>query len=43
MQRAYTGDLKSLNRRVEVEATGTLVKELQDSKQGKEKETKDPG
>jgi len=43
VQRAYTGDLKSLNRRVEVEATGTLVKELQDSKQGKAKETKDPG
>jgi outer membrane protein OmpA-like peptidoglycan-associated protein len=31
IQRAYTGDAKSLNRRVEVESTATLVKELQDS------------
>ena len=31
VQRAYTGDAKSLNRRVEVESTATLVKELQDS------------
>lgn len=33
VQRAYTGDAQSLNRRVEVESTGTLVKTLQgDSK-----------
>jgi flagellar motor protein MotB len=30
VQRAYTGDARSQNRRVEVESTGTLVKELQD-------------
>jgi flagellar motor protein MotB len=29
VQHAYTGDAQSLNRRVEVEATGTLVKNLQ--------------
>jgi flagellar motor protein MotB len=29
VQRAYTGDLRSLNRRVEVEKTSTLVKNLQ--------------
>src|SRR6266550_7457876 len=32
VQRAYTGDAKTLNRRVEVEATGTLVKEMQDNR-----------
>lgn len=32
VQRAYTGDLRALNRRVEVEETATLVKELQDAK-----------
>jgi chemotaxis protein MotB len=31
IQRAYTGDARSQNRRVEVEATGTLVKEMQGS------------
>jgi flagellar motor protein MotB len=31
VQRAYTGDLRSQNRRVEVESTGLLVKDLQDS------------
>jgi hypothetical protein len=31
VQRAYTVDAKLLNRRVEVEATGTLVRELQDT------------
>lgn len=31
IQRAYTGDAKSQNRRVEVESTATLVKELQDN------------
>ncbi|HEY7116032.1 MAG TPA: OmpA family protein, partial [Tepidisphaeraceae bacterium] len=31
VQRAYTGDARSLNRRVEVESTATLVKELQDN------------
>jgi outer membrane protein OmpA-like peptidoglycan-associated protein len=31
VQRAYTGDAKLLNRRVEVESTGTLVKDLQDN------------
>jgi chemotaxis protein MotB len=31
IQRAYTGDAKNQNRRVEVESTATLVKELQDS------------
>lgn len=30
-QRAYTSDAQSLNRRVEVEATATLVEDLQDS------------
>jgi chemotaxis protein MotB len=35
IQRAYTGDARSQNRRVEVEATGTLVKELQDSSRPK--------
>jgi outer membrane protein OmpA-like peptidoglycan-associated protein len=30
VQRAYTGDLRSQNRRVEVESTGLLVKDLQD-------------
>jgi outer membrane protein OmpA-like peptidoglycan-associated protein len=29
--RAYTGDLRSQNRRVEVESTGLLVKDLQDN------------
>jgi flagellar motor protein MotB len=33
-QRAYTPDAKSLNRRVEVESTGMLVKDLQDSARG---------
>ena len=33
--RAYTGDARSLNRRVEIESTGTLVKELQDSPKSK--------
>jgi flagellar motor protein MotB len=32
VQRAYTGDAKTLNRRVEVEATGTLVKDMQDNR-----------
>jgi flagellar motor protein MotB len=32
VQRAYTGDAKSLNRRVEVESTATLVNELQDNR-----------
>lgn len=31
VQRAYTVDARLLNRRVEVEATGTLVRELQDT------------
>jgi outer membrane protein OmpA-like peptidoglycan-associated protein len=31
VQRAYTPDAKTLNRRVEVESTGTLVRELQDN------------
>jgi outer membrane protein OmpA-like peptidoglycan-associated protein len=35
-QRAYTIDAKSLNRRVEVESTGMLVKDLQDSARAKE-------
>ncbi|MDB5319893.1 MAG: OmpA/MotB domain protein [Phycisphaerales bacterium] len=35
VQRAYTGDARSLNRRVEVESTGTLVKDLQDNAHGK--------
>ena len=30
VQRAYTGDLRSQNRRVEVESTGLLVQDLQD-------------
>lgn len=32
LQRAYTADGQSLNRRVEVEATATLVEELQDAR-----------
>jgi flagellar motor protein MotB len=35
VQRAYTGDARSMNRRVEVESTGTLVKDLQDNAHGK--------
>jgi outer membrane protein OmpA-like peptidoglycan-associated protein len=35
-QRAYTGDARSQNRRVEVESTGTLVKDLQDNAHGKD-------
>ena len=31
VQRAYTGDARSQNRRVEVESTATLVREVQDS------------
>jgi outer membrane protein OmpA-like peptidoglycan-associated protein len=37
VQRAYTGDLRSQNRRVEVESTGLLVTDLQDN-QSKVKE-----
>jgi outer membrane protein OmpA-like peptidoglycan-associated protein len=31
LQRRYTPDAQSINRRVEVEATATLVEQLQDS------------
>ncbi|HYE20395.1 MAG TPA: OmpA family protein [Tepidisphaeraceae bacterium] len=37
VQRAYTGNTRSLNRRVEVESTPTLVKDLQDNLKEKEK------
>ena len=35
VQRAYTGDTRLLNRRVEVESTGVLVKEMQDANRPK--------
>jgi len=35
VQRAYTGDTRLLNRRVEVESTGILVKEMQDANRPK--------
>ena len=35
VQRAYTGDARSQNRRVEVESTGILVKEMQDANRPK--------
>jgi len=35
--RAYTGPLRSLNRRVEVESTGTLVHQLQDNMKEKDR------
>lgn len=35
VQRVYTPDARALNRRVEVESTATLVKEMQDNSKGK--------